>query len=391
MESCLPAKHHYFSVGKLRSSLFIREEEVLLEEDFATPQQQKEVRKQSKQSSKQTPATQQYINVETVASNEPLNVNDPSKLAQQLGVNQTQFMKEQSDILQKAAKEKEREDIKAAIPDESLNMQGQERMLQQFSEKKKKEDKRKMSDSHLTRREDHVYDNADILAQPSVPARQPFHDPEHHLGHGQHPASHPSSSYHSGEAPPVQYPASHPQAQYQPPPNSNYANMLPQDMEHPPPQHHHQYYPSSTNMLPVTNQDMEHPPPQHHHQYYPSSTNMLPVTNQDMEHPFPHHHHQYYPAGSSSTMNTQQPSIQSGQHKAYAAPPDQTYSAGLGVGSPVQLIQDPNRTGVIKWIGPLSEIKGTIAGVELVSMRENYIIIIMIVLFLSSGWSYGRL
>ena len=70
--------------------------------------------------------------------------------------------------------------------------------------------------------------------------------------------------------------------------------------------------------------------------------------------------------------------------------PDQTFSAGLGVGSPVQLIQDPNRTGVIKWIGPLPEIKGTIAGVELVSMRENYIII-MIVLFLSSGWSYGRL
>ena len=322
MESCLPAKHHYFSVGKFRSSLFIREEEVLLEEDFATPEQQKDVRKQSKQSSKQTPATQKYSEwqkVETVASNEPLNVNDPSKLAQQMGVNsQTQFMKEQSDILQRAAEEKERENVKAAMPDESLNLQGQERMLQQYSEQKKKEDKRKMSDSGLTRREMDYYPG--IPSQPSVPARQSFHDPGHHLGHGQHPASHPSSSYHSGEAPPVQYPASHPQAQYQPPPNSNYANMLPQDMEHPSP-------------------------------------------------------HQYYPAGSSSTMNTQQPSIQSGQHKAYAGPPDQTFSAGLGVGSPVQLIQDPNRTGVIKWIGPLPEIKGTIAGVELVSMRENYIMI----------------
>ena len=202
-------------------------------------------------------------------------------------------------------------------------MQGQKRSLRKILSDL--EQNRKMRESGLTRREmDHVYDNADILAQPSVPARQPFHDPEHHLGHGQHPASHPSSSYHSREAPPVQYPASHPQAQYQPPPNSNYANMLPQDMEHPPPHHHQQYY---------------------------------------------------YPAGSSSTMNTQQPSIQSGQHKAYAGPPDQTFSAGLGVGSPVQLIQDPNRTGVIKWIGPLPEIKGSLAGVELVSMRENYIII----------------
>ena len=249
MESCLPAKHHYFSVGKLRSSLFIREEEVLLEEDFATLQQQKDVRKQSKQSSKQTPATQQYSewkNVEAVASNEPLNVNDPSKLAQQLGVNQTQFMKEQSDLLQRAAKEKEREDIKAAIPDESLNMKGQERMFQQYLEQKRKEDKRKISDSASTRREtDHIYDDL-----PPQPPRQALHDPEHHSNHGQHPT------------------------------------LL-------------------------------------------------------------------------------------GQYIPYIRPPDQTFSAGLGVGSPVQLIQDPNRTGVIKWIGPLPEIKGTIAGVELVSMREN--------------------
>ena len=39
----------------------------------------------------------------------------------------------------------------------------------------------------------------------------------------------------------------------------------------------------------------------------------------------------------------------------------------LGIGSPVQLVGDPSRTGVIRWIGTLPETKGYVAGVELVS------------------------
>ena len=49
------------------------------------------------------------------------------------------------------------------------------------------------------------------------------------------------------------------------------------------------------------------------------------------------------------------------------SPPDPSLSAGLGIGSPVQLVGDPSRTGVIRWIGTLPETKGYVAGVELVS------------------------
>ena len=39
----------------------------------------------------------------------------------------------------------------------------------------------------------------------------------------------------------------------------------------------------------------------------------------------------------------------------------------LDVGSPVELVGDPSRHGVVKWLGPLPEARGLIAGVELVS------------------------
>ena len=46
----------------------------------------------------------------------------------------------------------------------------------------------------------------------------------------------------------------------------------------------------------------------------------------------------------------------------------QSVPAGLEVGSPVQLIQDLNCTGVLRWMGHLPEIHGYIAGVELVGV-----------------------
>ena len=55
------------------------------------------------------------------------------------------------------------------------------------------------------------------------------------------------------------------------------------------------------------------------------------------------------------------------QPGAYANLPGAPPPAGLEVGSPVQLVQDPGRTGVIRWMGYLQGIQGAIAGVELVS------------------------
>ena len=55
------------------------------------------------------------------------------------------------------------------------------------------------------------------------------------------------------------------------------------------------------------------------------------------------------------------------QHVAYAGQPGAPPPAGLGVDSAVQLVQDSNRTGVIRWIGYFPGIQGLKAGVELVS------------------------
>ena len=50
-------------------------------------------------------------------------------------------------------------------------------------------------------------------------------------------------------------------------------------------------------------------------------------------------------------------------HVAYAGHPDPPL---VHVGSPVQLMGDPSRHGVIRWLGTLPEIQGAMAGVELV-------------------------
>ena len=52
----------------------------------------------------------------------------------------------------------------------------------------------------------------------------------------------------------------------------------------------------------------------------------------------------------------------------YAPPPQQgkVQHGELDVGSAVQ-VSDPPRYGVLRWIGELPNIQGTVAGVELVS------------------------
>ena len=47
----------------------------------------------------------------------------------------------------------------------------------------------------------------------------------------------------------------------------------------------------------------------------------------------------------------------------------------LEVCSHVKLVQDPNRHGVVRWMGTLPEIHDTIAGVELVSCTVQSLVI----------------
>ena len=55
------------------------------------------------------------------------------------------------------------------------------------------------------------------------------------------------------------------------------------------------------------------------------------------------------------------------RHPPPSQPPGNSPPASLSVGSAIQLVQDPSRTGVIRWTGYLPGAPLLIAGVELVS------------------------
>ena len=330
MESCLPPKHHYFSIGKNKGNLFIREEEVMLETDFVADTQPSPAPQPSPatQPTHQSPkprrpltnhphGQQQHVDHThpSQAPDKSLDVGDRRKLAEQLGVGSpTRLMKEQSELLQKAAEEKQCQELKEALAGESLNMQQQKERMRQFSEEKKKEDVRRISVSRKDMRDvNHIYDEvqcpssqqkASSTGQPQPQGHPPAQGREPHPNQGWPPSSQPQ--------PPVQH-------------SGGYNT----------PQQH--------------NRDMNPPLQQVIHHPAVSSGGSVP-------------HHEPAP-----------PHL--GQNVAYANFPGTDSSvapANLGIDSPVQLIQDASRTGVIRWMGTLPEAKGVVAGVELVSLTTTH-------------------
>ena len=69
--------------------------------------------------------------------------------------------------------------------------------------------------------------------------------------------------------------------------------------------------------------------------------------------------------------------------RSYAIKHGEAIRHGIEKGSLVQLVGDPSRHGVIKWIGTLPEAKGPIAGVELVSSLVQP-------LFCRESWAHKR-
>ena len=183
MESCLPLKNHCFSVGKDKGQVFVREEEAMMERDFGPMTRQQHVHvhvggtllPRSEQGEKLQPPPQPFnprqqklqqrspsphqVRQEvrqdprrhtfSHTRGDPLNVKDSRKLAKQMGESDhIHFMRQQSELLQKAAKEKKKvkkgkelEEVWQAIgPGESLQVDEQERLLRQFSEGKRQEE-----------------------------------------------------------------------------------------------------------------------------------------------------------------------------------------------------------------------------------------------------------
>ena len=105
-----------------------------------------------------------------------------------------------------------------------------------------------------------------------------------------------------------------------------------------------------------------------HHEAPPAAASYQLGLHESTGSSYPH------PASSRSSQSADQhsvaaglgqPAYSQGQHRAYAGPPGQP-TPTLEVGSPVQLVQDSSRHGVVRWLGTLPEIQGAIAGVELV-------------------------
>ena len=342
MESCLPAKHQYFSVGKMRSSLFVREEELMRESDFVSVEQPQKAMERSTASSRPPPHYPQQPSPppkhqahrekprpeEKDRPQEPLDVQDTRKLAEQLGAdNSEKLMEEQKEALRKAAKKKEKEfqEVRKALdPDESLNLEGQKRRLREFEAEKKKE-----RSSGENPGISHIYDEIPAKSSPG----QPY----------QGAAAHPLS-----ESQPPAPAQAQPQPQY---PDQYYKSQPPA-----PTQAHPQYHDQHYQGQPV----MWAPPPSQ------QPGNMQPPLEQVHSSPFP-------PTTADLDVNKSQVpphgSTQARNNRAYAGCPGETLPVNLGVGSFVQLVGDPNRYGVIRWMGTLQEIQGPIAGVELVGLH----------------------
>ena len=300
LEDYLPPRSHLFSVGKGRSQFFVREDEALLESDYAQPEKPQPSHPKPKprhdQHSHQPPENQPQQPA-APSKSENLVVEDPNVLAHQMGVGRTQLMAEQSKALEQAAgrkKDKEMEKLRQILPPgESLRMDEQERILRQISQERNHEAAaaaRGGTDNRpgaRTRREEHVYDVISGSPQSQRRSNRPQHS--------QDPAVH--SGY-----PPVTHPE-----QNRPQDPGVYSGYPPADQ-----------HPGSNPPL------LSHP---HLHE-------------QPQSEPF---------------------------NLAYSTLPGAPPPVDLEVGSPVQLVQDPGRTGVIKWMGCLQGIQGLIAGMELVS------------------------
>ncbi len=87
---------------------------------------------------------------------------------------------------------------------------------------------------------------------------------------------------------------------------------------------------------------------------------------------------QDFTSPSSQPRQHQNPNSQHGREQPNARVGNSN-PYNLGIGSPVQVMStnpnEPPRYGVIRWIGPMSGVEGTIAGVEMVKCYHHYLLL----------------
>jgi ubiquitin thioesterase CYLD len=339
----LPSKSHLFTVTKGKSAVFLLEDQVLLEAIFAEEPPEKppvpdrpistETRKMLHDALHEHGSPQQPAVDEEGGSE-----GESADLARAMGVQHSVFLQQQREVLQEIKqkrRQQELEEIKQAMPDQSLNVSGQERMLRQISEERNREAERGRrqgrggSDQHHEQKEN-VYETVG-----PGEFHQGIWKPDHHQVHQQ------------GQPSPDQHVIGH-QQQNGPQQNGQHPTQPGwQAPDHP--------------LQPDTEQQQPG-----HCQYDHHTSQNVPHTRA------PHGPPSAGPHGPPSAVSTHHgsstvpPYLQPGhQHMAYDGQQRSSHPAGLEVGSAVQIANNDSRTGVVRWIGPLPGVQGEVAGVEL--------------------------
>lgn len=323
----LPSKGHLFVPSKDKSAVFFFEDEVMFETDFANKSPERPpVPERPLHSQGQRLHHEAVYDEAGPPQQTPYQEGGEEsslQLAIAVGMRQTEF-KQQRKAMQEMERKRELDEVKRAIPDQSINESSQAEIWRQASEEQSQEAKHgreRARDQHKPQKEEPIYDVPDdkIPPQEGSPSQR-------HLRHQQQLPARP------------QFDQQHP---------GHYQQPLGGPGWHPPNGHHHH---------PQLDGEQQHRGLNQHPQPHP----------RPQPQPYPQPHPPSQPP-HSQPPHPHPPQPQPRHNMAYDGQQTPVPSLGLEVGSVVQVANNDSRTGVIRWIGNFPGMQGTIAGVELVS------------------------
>ena len=429
----LPAKTHYFTAAKDRSAVFLSEDEVLSETDFAQrpPKPPPPLPDRPINSGLLREAIQEGDHRPLSHQSACGQSEETAELARAIGTSHTELLQENRRALEEVEQRKQEQtlkELKQAVPDQSLNPAKQEHILRQISEERSRElDRRGRGDGgkgNRDRREDgrgrergdggRGTDEGGRGSRnlPQKPEKtEPVYDT---VGEKSQGVTLPLRSQQQQQHQPLSYPLPE---QGQPPPQPL--------VQH---QHHHQqeekygqweypsWHPEPNVPQPHLQREFQSTAEQQHYHNIPPTTasddftstgpsssnastttpsSQPPSQSQPGQHhlsqsqPGQHHvsqsqpgqHHvsqaqlgQYHVSQAQLGQYHVSQSQPGQHHVAYDGQSQQSAPSGLEVGSAVQIANNDSRTGVIRWIGEFLGMQGLIAGVELVSSVHHTLV-----------------
>lgn len=157
----LPSKGHLFVPRKGKSAVLLFEDEVMFETDFANKSPERPLHSQGPHE-----AVYDEAGPPQQASHQEGGEEESVQLAREVGMRQTEF-KQQRKAMQEIEKKRQLDEVKWAIPDQSINESSQAETWRQASEEQSREEKHGREGGQVTgdqsqpQKRDHVYGTAD--------------------------------------------------------------------------------------------------------------------------------------------------------------------------------------------------------------------------------------